>query len=180
MENKQERKKKIKFLSVLVIFSAIYYFLIYINKIDLSMLTKPNDLSNHFNFITVNSVFVGFLFSSLSMIVGLSGMDSIVRLEKGGFMENIYENITYGITFSFISIICSLIMIFLKDSLNNFYFFVNVIIPSIELLGLLLTIIVFLKSVKDIKLIIKIVRKKVKKLIPQDEDLQETLKLLKK
>lgn len=180
MENKQEKGKKIKFLIALVVFSLVYYILIWKNKIDLSMLINKNDLSNHFNFITVNSVFVGFLFSSLSLILGLSSIESIIRLERGGFMSNIYENIIYGITFSFLSIICSLIMIFMSANLSKFTLLINVLVPSVELLGLLLTIIVFFKAVIDVKFIIKVVRNNIKKTNIKEEDLKKTLELLKK
>ncbi len=179
MKNKQETVKKKRFLFMLVLFSCVYYFLIVKGKINLSILTNTTDLSNHFNFITVNSVFVGFLFSSLSLILGLSGTSSIIRLEKAGFMENIYRNISMGIFLSFISIICSLSMIFLKNYIIKIPLMFYIVVPSIELLSLLLTLIVFFKATRDVWFIIKIIRNKIKKSIPSDDDLNETIRLIK-
>ena len=168
MKNKQETVKKKRFLFMLVLFSCVYYFLIVKGKINLSILTNTTD-----------SVFVGFLFSSLSLILGLSGTSSIIRLEKAGFMENIYRNISMGIFLSFISIICSLSMIFLKNYIIKIPLMFYIVVPSIELLSLLLTLIVFFKATRDVWFIIKIVRNKIKKSVPSDDDLNETIRLIK-
>lgn len=180
MENKRENRNKKIFISIIVVFSIIYSVLAYKNIINLSILTDIEDLSNHFNFVTVNSVFLGFLLSSLSLILGFSSINSIVKLENGGYMKNIYDNITLGILFSFMSIISSLIMIFMGSYLQKYTLLINKIIPGIELLGLLLTIIVFFKAVIDVRFIIKVVRNEIKRNDINESEIKETLKLLNK
>ncbi|HBY8263432.1 TPA: hypothetical protein MJB72_002342, partial [Clostridioides difficile] len=54
-----------------------------------------------------------------------------------------------------------------------------IVVPSIELLSLLLTLIVFFKATRDVWFIIKIVRNKIKKSVPSDDDLNETIRLIK-
>ncbi len=178
MKNNSEEKKRKKFIFLIIIVSALYYLCVFTDKLDLSILSNPQNNDIHFNLITVNSIFVGFLFSSLALVLGLNSISSIQRLEKGGFMDNIYFNLIFGITTSFTSIFISLFMIFCRNIINA-DILINTIVPSVELLLLIFTIIIFIKSVVDVKFVIKSVRRSVKKSMPDEEELQETLNLIK-
>lgn len=172
MKNIYEQKKKNKFIIFLVIFSIIYFILIYKKYINIEFLYNSSENSIHFDLITVNSIFSGFLFSSLSLIVGLNDSKLINNLEKAGFMNNIYFNILFGISCSLISIALSLIMVFIKK-IQVVYFLHKILIPGSELLTLIMTIIIFTKSVIDVKFIIKSVRKEF------NDDIEDTLNQIK-
>lgn len=178
MENKKEKNKRRSFIIILIIFSCIFLFISFKNFIDISILYNSVDNSIHFDLITVNSIFSGFLFSSLSLIVGLNGTKSINKFEKAGFMENIYFNIIFGITTSILSIAFSLFMLFGYKLIDKIYFLYKFLIPTCELLFLLLTIIIFIKAVFDVTFIIKSVRRNLKGKY-DDEDINETLKQIK-
>ena len=59
--------------------------------LNLSPLIK-NINDNLFNIITVNSVFAGFLFTSITFFVGVSNTKTIVVFERIGYMQKIYDN----------------------------------------------------------------------------------------
>lgn len=179
MVNKRENKNMKIFLFILIVVAIFYYILVANNKINLTSLADSTDQSIHFNLITVNSIFAGFLFSSLSLIVGIHNIKIIAFLDKGGYIKNIYNNIILGIIFSFISISAALMKLFLGGSLKRIELISNLIIPSIELLALLLVMITFIKAVVDISFIIKRVRYDATNKGIKKDDIAETLKTIK-
>lgn len=175
-------KLKSKEVIFIIVLLAIYFLLIKLGYITINIVT-----SNHFNLITVNSVFAGFLFSSLALIISLSNDKVLITLERAEYMESIYRNIVFGITGSLISIAISLFNVFmspaiaakistdatlLKDILDHF-------IPGMELFFLILVIISFLLAVRDVKFIISSVRSNIKSEYPKPEEMKETLDLIK-
>lgn len=179
MVNKRERKNMNIFLFILIAVTIFYYILVARNEINLTSLADSTDQSIHFNLITVNSIFAGFLFSSLSLIVGIHNIKVIAFLDKAGYINNIYTNIIIGIIFSFISISAALIKLFVGGSFRSIELISNLIIPSIELLALLLVMITFIKAVIDITFIIKRVRYDAIRKNGKSDDIDETLKLIK-
>ena len=59
-------KKSMKYIGIEVIAMIIFLVLVQRQFIDTKVLNE-----NHFNLITINAIFAGFLFSSLALIVGL-------------------------------------------------------------------------------------------------------------
>lgn len=159
-----------------------YWYITKKGFIDINILD-----SNHFNLITINTVFAGFLFTALAMIVGLSTQKIIIRIERANFMEVIYRNIIMGIYFSVISIGISLFNIFINPVIveklyiqsSNIKDFFTYTMPGLELLFLLLTIIAFMLSVKDVIFIIKSVRLQIRNEFPNKENIKKTTDLIK-
>ncbi|MVO71751.1 hypothetical protein GOD95_09895 [Paeniclostridium sordellii] len=179
MVNKRERKNMYIFSFILIAFSIFYYVLLFRHKINLSSLVNSKDGSIHFNLITVNSIFAGFLFSSLSLIVGINNIKIINFLDKAGYIKNIYVNIILGIIFSFISITAALTSMFANDIFQEIKIISSFVIPSIELLALLLAMITFVKAVIDISFIIKRIRNDAINKNSKQDDIDETLKRIK-
>lgn len=173
-------KFKSKTLISISTFLILYLYLIRMKVIDISIV---ND--NHFNLITVNSVFAGFLFSALALIVGLSNDKILIRLERADFMDSIYKNIIRGITTSIMSIATSIFNIFVNPSIisklgsNNYNDIFIYFMPAIELFFLMLTICIFMFAVRDVKFIIKSVRHKIRGEFPNKDDIQKTIDLIK-
>lgn len=178
MENKKEKTKLKIFILFLIVFSIVFLIMTFTNFIDISILYDFEENGIHFDLITVNSIFSGFLFSSLSLIVGFNSTSLINSLEKAGFMSNIYFNLVFGIVCSLISIISSLIMLFGGILIKNNDMLHEIVIPSLELLFLLFTIIVFIKAVIDVSFIIRSIRKITNKKYEND-DIEETIRQIK-
>lgn len=108
---------------------------------------------NHFNIITINSVLIGFLFTSLSILLGFLDKRIIKYFQQAGALKDVYSNIEKGIVYSFISIAISLInLIVVEEIIVNK--FVIKSMYGFEIIFLLLTLISLLKTLKNIKILI--------------------------
>ncbi len=84
--------------------------LILIVSIVISLISNVNFVrSNHFNLITVNSVLIGFLFTSFSILLTLLSEEIIQIFEGAGALKKVYLNLTNGIKYSLMSISISLL-----------------------------------------------------------------------
>lgn len=155
--------------------------------LNLSPLIK-NINDNLFNIITVNSVFAGFLFTSITFFVGVSNTKTIVVFERIGYMQKIYDNLINGFISSMISILLCVFSEFITPQLYKIDFVNNssfcewiliTIIPILILSFLLHTIFNFIKAINHIKEIIKSIRRKIKKEAPTEESIDDTLKQIK-
>lgn len=157
--------------------------------ISFTSLSDPKNADICWNIITINSVFAGFMFTSLSILIGVLSSDTIKRLEKASLMEEIYKNIFCGIYCSLLSIVFSLVAIFIgpnvlsylslqKQSVLNgsLINIVTSVIPFLMIYTLILSILCFLGSVIDVKFIIKDLRKRLNKGSISEESKREVLK----
>lgn len=105
--------------------------LIFVITVVLSQIVEISFIEeNHFNLITVNSVFIGFLFTSLSILLGFLNEKIVQFFEKAGALQDVYRSIENGISYSLFSILLSFINLmfsekFLKQKmvLNSLYGF---------------------------------------------------------
>lgn len=88
---------------VIFIYVAICIILNYFGVFDLSLKTSQF----HLNMLTVNSIFLGFLFTSLGIMVGFSDKKSVKSLNTAGYMDNYYNSIYFGLVLLVISTIIS-------------------------------------------------------------------------
>lgn len=156
--------------------------------IDLRTLIGENSESIHFNLITVNAIFAGFLFTAITFFIGVNTTKTVEVLERIDYMDKVYKNLNMGFIASLISIILSLVSIFVFPAISNVswiynYVFikciVNVIIPAMILMSLVYTIIKFLIALKHLNFIISSIRRKSKLSAPSRESIEETLKKIK-
>lgn len=96
------------FYLVPIIFLCYLYFT---NKIDLTKLIGNDILQYQFNIITINSIFAGFLFTGLSIIIGVSDKRGIKFLFEANRMGKIYGNIYLGIVVNLISMLFCILII---------------------------------------------------------------------
>lgn len=178
------KSKYIKYILILMLI-VLFFSAIKINVINVDILSGKDSASIHFNLITVNSIFAGFLFSSLALLIGLNSTKTLIVLERTNRMESIYKNITRGLMSSIISIVLSLICIFIipnieKISLvNKLPLITKKFIPGLVLLFIIFTIVSFLIATRDIKFIISSVRRKSTQNTPSKESIQKTLESIK-
>lgn len=173
----KKRSKLIKLVVYLFVFISLFIML-YKDGIDFETISE-----NQFNIITINTVFAGFLFTSLGIVAGFSDNQSIRKFERIDIMDNIYSNILKGIVFSIISIVIGLIIVIV----NFEYIIKNMFIYNIlkstgyvfELFFLIMTIIYFCLSVKDTFFAISVVRLDIKSKLPNKENTKKILEKIK-
>lgn len=172
----KKRKKLTNWISLFIF--VLLIVITYIGGIDLNIIAE-----NQFNIITVNTVFAGFLFTTLGIIAGFSNNPSIRKFERIDTMDNIYNSILKGIIFSISSIVIGLIIALFnfQHILNNI--FIYSMLKSIgyifELFFLIMTIIYFSLSVKNTFFAISVVRLEIKNKLPDKENTQRILDKIK-
>lgn len=157
--------------------------LILIVSIVISLISNVNFVrSNHFNLITVNSVLIGFLFTSFSILLTLLSEEIIQIFEGAGALKKVYLNLTNGIKYSLMSISISLLnMTILEEYISK----KNIIdiAYSLELLLLMVTIYYLFCVIKDIKDMVDSIREariKIRKEKKANDDLQIKMEQLNK
>lgn len=162
------------YLSILI----FLVFIDYIGGLDLKIISE-----NQFNIITVNTVFAGFLFTSLGIIAGFSNNTSIRKFERIKTMDNIYNNISKGIIFSVLSITIGLIIVLFDFNFIIKNLFIYNILKStgyiFELFFLIMSIIYFSLSVKYTFFAISVVRADIKSKLPNQEEVKKILDKIK-
>jgi uncharacterized membrane protein YadS len=119
--------------------------------------TKNIDKDFQVNMLTVNSIFAGFLYTSLGIMASIVDKKRISRLDEGGYMDNYFNGIYIGLFFHTTSIVIAAISV-VNPVLNHI-----AVLIMIEQLALLAGISFFIKSVLNIIKIIQKVRSTDKK-----------------
>lgn len=109
----------------------------------------------HFSLISINSIFAGFLFTSLGILFTLNEKESIRRLGEYGYWDCVIKSIMSGIVFHVISILSALVNVFQIFSWNYFTRGISII----EVFGMYTGIALFLVSINELRLMIKLYRK---------------------
>ncbi|WP_142311607.1 MULTISPECIES: hypothetical protein [Bacillus cereus group] len=107
----------------------------------------------HINFLTINSVFAGFLFTGLGIVASIADKDRILKLDRAGYMDNYYNAIYIGLIFHVVSIVIaslSIIVIEISDIKT---------LVAIEQFAMFGGVIFFIKAVCNILKIINKIRK---------------------
>ena len=76
----------------------------------------PLDSSFHFNLITVNALFGGFLYTNYSLLIGLVDKEIIREVQNTDIIPKRNSHILKGIIYSVISVFSGLCLVFLSDS----------------------------------------------------------------
>jgi hypothetical protein len=112
----------------------------------------------YFDLITMSSIFAGFLFSSLTLILGLGKSSTTIFLERADQMGSIFFNLVGGIMFSVLSIMALFIQFMLR-CVNDIWFLIDIYL-IIVVIGF------FLFAVFDVRLVIRCIRQEIRKNIP--------------
>lgn len=120
----------------------------------LQSLINTNKLDNigHIDILTINSIFIGFLFTTLGILVGFLGNRKIANSDKAGYMDEYYNTVYFGLFFFVTSAACSLLAIFINN-LDD-----NPIILIIEQLTIMFGVAFFIKAIINLANIIKKIR----------------------
>lgn len=143
--NKNSFHKLIAWLPVLV--SAAGLFSSHI--LHITLVTLPTDASFHFNLVTVNALFGGFLFTSYSLMVGLLDNKIVQRLKRTDIIKRRNSHILRGIVYSVLSVCSSLIFILLPSPERRLSEFFKCALCNIEITFMFFGIGYFLLSMKE-------------------------------
>ncbi|MFP3892754.1 hypothetical protein U5N25_03485 [Exiguobacterium indicum] len=134
-------------LSILLILSAWKFK--FIPKV-------PDKDDIHLAILTISTVFAGFMFTSLGLLIGFIDKANMPELESAGYTGQYFNGILIGIAFLVLSITVSFITVINPD------FIKNCAIYNIEIFSLISGILFFLKAVIDVFSILRRVRNFVK------------------
>lgn len=145
---KNHLRRNINNVVIFLIFIFIVYLSLKYELID----TKGFHSQNHMNILTVNSIFAGFLFTSLGIIAGFMDKEKISNFDKNGYMDKYYNSIYIGLIFHILSAVLAAYA-FVQPNMNKYNIYL--LVEQICLLG---GIVFFISSVVNVKKIIDKVR----------------------
>ncbi|WKY44193.1 hypothetical protein Q5O14_16440 [Eubacteriaceae bacterium ES2] len=148
-----------------IVYYSLYYsipiiiltLLFAAKKIDLSNLLNSNITDFQFNIITINSIFAGFLFTGLSIIIGVSDKESLKFLFRANRMSKIYKNIYLGIISNLLSMLLCILVI------TNISFLIIDIMVLLELILIVIGVLSLIVSIYHIRKLIKYISEENKK-----------------
>jgi hypothetical protein len=136
-------------LIISIIFFLICYFLYHQGVLT----GERRDSGFHQNLLTVNTIFLGFLFTALGIMVGFADKSLIKSLDVAGYMDNYYNSIYFGMFYHGISTVISTVAVVLGSKLIHSSL---IIIQQVSLLG---GVLFFIKSILGILIIISEIRR---------------------
>lgn len=134
--------KVIKFIVLVVITAIVSRFF------ELSFVKEA-----HFDLITVNSVLIGFLFTSLSILLGFLNETIVKFFEEAGALKDVYKSIEKGIEYSLFSIIMSFVNLMIVEK----YIQLNIILKyfyGLEINFIIVALYFLFKTLYYVKIIV--------------------------
>lgn len=127
---------------------------IYVYASGVPLLIVPTDKTFHFNLITINALFGGFLYTNYSLLIGLSDNKVMEKLRNTNIIEKRNHHIFNGILYATLSVIAGILLILYPD--NN-YLLTKLIYPFLqnsEIVFMVSLIIYFLLSLKEMNTLV--------------------------
>ena len=119
------------------------------------IVTIPEDNSFHFDLITVNALFGGFLYTNYSLLVGLLDNRIVKKLKETSIVERRNNHIMNGIKCATYSIAASLYIILLSNLNWIGGKYINLFAMNVEIVYMIFLIIYFLMSIKEMNVLIE-------------------------
>lgn len=145
-----KNKVNVSLITLIIIFIILSIMFEFIPK-----LPDKNDV--HFNLLTISTVFSGFLFTSLGILIGFIDKANMPDLESAGFVGQYFNGILLGIALFLTSVGISLLLIIFKDIPYQLELY------NAEVFILLGGILFFIKAVIDVFSILRKVREYIRK-----------------
>ncbi|WP_342515654.1 hypothetical protein [Sutcliffiella sp. FSL R7-0096] len=153
MKGKKHLRRNKYNIAISILFFIVCYYLYqqgYMNVVN-------KDSTFHQSLLTVNTIFLGFLFTALGIMVGFASKSLIKALDVAGYMDNYYNSIYFGMFFHGVSTVISTIAVVLGHELIKDEV---IILQQITLLG---GVLFFIKSILGILKIISEIRNDINK-----------------
>lgn len=171
---------------IMIITFIIMISLLIGNVLNLSILLESNSSNTLFNIITINSILVGFLFSALGIFSSLNKTKTYEILSHTPYVRKTEDYMLLGILCGLVSISFSIFylvidfrklldFLFSKDTIIMFIPKINLLVSFFIIYTLVLSLIYFSFSLKNIYLIISQERKQTKDPSQQEKDRRDEM-----
>lgn len=152
-----KQKKIIKRIIVIVLIVLVATILLYsFGYFDKDYFVSDKFKEIQFNVLTVNSILLGFMFTSLGIFISTSEIESIKKEQKYVQYDLMVYSIIIGLCSIMISTLINLILIIINS--NSIQKIIEVILYT-EFTTLILGIVFFFTTVIDLIYVIKRIRK---------------------
>lgn len=177
------KKKTMVRKYLIVIPSLLTLALSFLSKFTgFTLFNIPTESSFHFNLITINSIFAGFLYTNYSLLLSLADKELIKKLQNTSIIDKRNSHILNGILCSIISIVAGMVIAIFwgstdgAPSAQNTDGFATILCKNAEIIFMVFSLALFLLSIKEIHILIKAVNKNKDKLSEQQiEELKEKI-----
>lgn len=145
-----------RFFSIFVLITITCIFLISFNAFDKEYFISEGYKSIQFNMLTVNSVLLGFMFTSLGIFISASQHEIIKK--EAGYVK--YDLLVISIVIGLISVGFSMLVnIFVIIVNMSIYIKFSSLILFLEIMTLTLGVVMFIWTILDSIYILKLIRK---------------------
>lgn len=142
-----------KVIYIIIVFSTIIYVSVLLHFLDnncTKIINLYDDVDLHYNIITINAVFAGFLFTAVGLILSLLSSKSVKRLWNNGYMDGMYHAVICSIILHIISLVVGIFIVFkfsLSQKIKTCLFITEI---ALLLLGIILFVYSIVKLVQAI------------------------------
>ena len=119
-----------------------------------SVISVPVDSDFHFNLITVNALFGGFLYTNYSLLIGVLDNPLIDRVKNTNIISKRNSHILHGIIYATISVIAGLAFILLPHSQSKCFWYINCLLLNIEIVFMAFLILYFVLSLIEMNTLV--------------------------
>jgi len=109
----------------------------------------PSDVSFHFNLITVNALFGGFLYTNYSLLIGLLDNRIVEKVKHTDIINNRNSHILKGIIYATSSVVTGLYMVLVPLGSSSISKIMNCFMQNAEIAFMAFLILYFLLSLKE-------------------------------
>lgn len=109
----------------------------------------PSDSSFHFNLITVNALFGGFLYTNYSLLVGLLDNSIVEKVKHTKIINKRNSHILKGIIYATISVVAGLYLVLVPSNTSRYLTIIYCFMQNVEIVFMAFLIFYFLLSLKE-------------------------------
>jgi len=120
-----------------------------------ALITIPTEASFHFNLITVNALFGGFLYTNYSLLIGLLDNSIIEKVKNTNIIEKRNSHILKGIIFATVSVVSGLYIVLVPIGESSVLRALNCFMLNVEIVFMAFLILYFLLSLREMSILIK-------------------------
>lgn len=173
----KQRKKWKRFISYLPAIIAVVctVFVLTTNK---AAVVVPDDESFHFNLITVNALFGGFLYTNYSLLIGILDNPQVKKAQNTEIISKRNSHILHGIVYATVSVVSGLGFVLLPQSTMWLIWATKCLLVNVEIVFMAFLILYFLLSLVEMNSLVNGVSSTPKK--KSDEEISEIKELMQK
>jgi hypothetical protein len=145
MAQEEKKNKHISYLPLWISLVCTAFVLI-TQKV---VVTIPEDGSFHFNLITVNALFGGFLYTNYSLLIGVLDNPQIQKAGNTKIISKRNRHILHGIIYATVSVIAGLCYVLLPQTTTWLMWAIKCLLINTEIVFMAFLIVYFLLSLAE-------------------------------